>query len=169
MRDNRMDAIWEDPCLSMAGTNNTTHRVSATYASLAAPWELPIANPSLIIHVADATLCLNCGCSRINDTFRWRSRNHAMRQNLSETQCKCNLKTRRLQYIEPGKLGSLCFIVRHNIYLYFDKVNFVLAAPAVSLTLDFVHFRRIPLLIFPQECSILSYVNIPATIVQSWP
>ena len=101
MQDNRTDAIWEDPCLSMAGTNNTTHRVSATYASLPASWEFPIANPSLIIHVANATLCLNCGSSHINDIFRWRSRNRAMRQNLSETQCKCNLKTRRLQYIEP--------------------------------------------------------------------
>lgn len=43
----------------MAGTNNTTRRVSATYASLAAPWEFPIAGPSLIIHVADAMQRLN--------------------------------------------------------------------------------------------------------------
>jgi len=170
MQDNRTNAIRtiEDPCLSMAGTNNTTHRVSATYASLPAPWEFPIANPSLIIHVADATLCLNCGSSRINDTFRWRSRNRAMRQNLSETQCKCNLKTRRLQYIEPGNWAA-CVALFATISLLILIVNFVLAAPAGSLTLDFIHFRRIPLPIFPQECSILSSRQYSSHYKQSWP
>jgi len=67
----------------MAGTNNTTRRVSATYASLAAPWEFSIAS-SLIIHVANAMQCLNPESSRINDIFRWWSRSR-VRQNLSGT------------------------------------------------------------------------------------